>query len=329
MTVRSFTRRIAYRVPASKRVLLARDEALAERDQAIRQQQSVSDHGVPSMLKRRGRPLLTGGPPSFDAPDSQLVSEAQFHSPRFEFWRRVFRMAPGLNRKLWEYLYIVNALDHYVGLCDGTRILGFGVGYEQIPAVLAARGCGVTATDYVEAGEWAAQSIDDVALRPRDEDADPTLASLELGDADVIRRLIEFRNVDMNRIPNDLRGYDGLWSCGSLEHIGGLQNGLDFIESSLDCLRPGGIAVHTTEFNVSSNEATLDTAGMSFYRASDILSLAARLTSAGHGIVLNLTRGTGPIDNHVDKPPYHYDLTMNALVAGYLITSIGLIIQKG
>jgi hypothetical protein len=328
VTVRSFTRQIAYLVPTSKRILLAREEALAERDQPIREQQLVSDHAVPPMLKRRGRPLLTDEPPSFDAPDSQLVSEAQFHSPRFEFWRRVFRMAPGLNRKLWEYLYIVNALDYYLELREGLRILGFGVGHEQIPAVLAARGCAVTATDYAGAGEWAARSIDDISLRPRDDDMDPTLSSLELGDADLIRRLIEFRDVDMNRIPKDLSGYDGLWSCGSLEHIGGLQNGLDFIERSLDCLRPGGIAVHTTEFNLSSDDATLDTAGMSFYRASDILSLATRLTSNGHGIVLNLTRGTGPIDNHVDTPPYHYDLTMNALAAGYLITSIGLIIQK-
>ncbi|MGH9080063.1 MAG: class I SAM-dependent methyltransferase [Acidimicrobiales bacterium] len=279
------------------------------------------------MLKGRGRPLLVNEQPSFDAPDSQLVSEAQFHSPRFEFWRRAFRMAPGLNRKLWEYLYIVNALDHYLGLGQGVRVLGFGVGHEQIPAVLAANGCAVTATDYGD-DEWAARSTDDIALRPSDDDMDPALGSLELGDADGIRRRIEFRDVDMNRIPKDLRGYDGLWSCGSLEHIGGLKSGLDFIERSLDCLRPGGIAVHTTEFNLSSDDATLETAGMSFYRRSDILSLAGRLSSDGHGIVLNLTRGAGPIDNHVDTPPHDYSLTINALVAGYLITSIGLIIQK-
>jgi hypothetical protein len=237
-------------------------------------------------------------------------------------------MRPGLNRKLWEYLYVAQAIDHYVGLRDGIRVLGFGVGRERIPAVLAARGCRVTATDHSAAGEWAALSLDDL-LQPMESDTDPALAGQPVCDAGLFRQRAEFRDVDMNAIPGDLRDYDALWSCGSLEHIGGLRQGLDFIARSLDCLKPGGIAVHTTEFNLSSDEVTYETPGMSFYRRSDILALAERLTDQGHGIVLNLTRGAGPIDQHVDKPPYDYALTMNALVAGYLITSIGLIIQKG
>jgi hypothetical protein len=206
--------------------------------------------------------------------------------------------------------------------------LGFGIGHERIPAVLANRGCLVTATDFSAAGAWAAQSPDDV-LTPKDSDTDPEMAHLALCDADAFHRLVHFRDVDMNKIPEDLRHYDCLWSCGALEHIGGLAHGLHFIEQSLDCLKPGGVAVHTTEFNLSSDTATLDTPDMSFYRRSDIVSLAGRLLAEGHAIVLNFTRGAGPIDSHVDKPPYDYQLTMNALVAGYLITSIGLIIQKG
>ena len=324
MVLRSFARRLAYKLPPTRRILLARDAALAERD-ALRR---ASGRGqLPFLLQRRGRPLLVQEPPDFEAPDSQLVSEAQILSPRFEQWRQAFRMRPGLNRKLWEYLYIAQALDHYVGLRDGVRVLGFGVGRERIPAVLAARGCSVTATDFAAAGEWAAQSLDDM-LRPKDSDTDPALADQPICEAELFRRLVSFRDVDMNAIPADLRDYDALWSCGSLEHIGGLQQGLDFIERSLDCLKPGGIAVHTTEFNLSSDAVTMDTPGMSFYRRSDILALAARLTAQGHSMVLNLTRSTGPIDQHVDKPPYDYALTMNALVGGYLITSIGLIIQK-
>lgn len=265
--------------------------------------------------------------PGFAAPVSQLVSESQFHCPRFQYWRQAFRMRPGLNRKLWEYLYIANALDHTIGLRDGVRVLGFGVGRERLPAVLAARGCAVTATDFAEAGAWAARSLEDL-MRPDDGAEDPHLAHLPICDAERFRALVQYRSVDMNAIPQDLRGYDCLWSCGSLEHIGGLENGLTFVERAMACLRPGGVAVHTTEFNLSSNDVTYESPEMSFYRRRDIEGLADRLRAGGHRLTLNLTRGTGPIDNHVDKPPFDYDLTMNALVCGYLITSVGLIIRK-
>lgn len=279
------------------------------------------------MLARRGRPLLVETAPSFEVPDSQLVSEAQILSPRFEYWRHAFRMKPGLNRKLWEYLYIANGIDYYIGLGEGVRILGFGVGRERIPAVLAARGCDVTATDYDRGEGWTARSIADL-LQPLEGDTDPALAHIPICDAEIFARHLSFRNLDMNHIPGDLRDYDALWSCGSLEHIGGLEKGLEFIEHSLECLRPGGVAVHTTEFNLSSNEHTYDTPPLSFYRRKDIEGLAARLLMQGHDIVLNFTRGNGLVDSHIDKAPFDYALTMNALHANFLITSIGLIVQK-
>ena len=38
-----------------------------------------------------------------------------------------------------------------------------------------------------------------------------------------------------------------------------VEAGLRFLEDSLDCLKPGGVAVHTTELNLSSNEETMET----------------------------------------------------------------------
>lgn len=319
--VKSILKRVVDKIPAARRVFETRGAAINHEECTPKSQSSTR------LPVRRGRQLSVSEQPCFEAPDSQLVSEAQIQSPRFEYWRRAFRMKPGLNRKLWEYLYIVNSIDYYVGLGEGVRILGFGVGRERTPAVLAARGCLVTATDYDEAGEWAARSVEDL-LHPLDSDTDPELATQEICDPEVFRSNVSFRNVDMNNIPSDLRGYDCLWSCGSLEHIGGLNMGLEFIENSLDCLRPRGIAVHTTEFNLSSNEHTIDTPELSFYRRRDIEALASRLQANGHDIVLNFTRGNSPVDNHVDKAPYDYQLTMNALHCNFLITSIGLIIQK-
>src|SRR5271157_238381 len=267
-------------------------------------------------------PLILDGEPNFDKPVSQLVTVAQICSARFEQWRRLFQWGFGLNRKLWEYLYILNGCDSYGGLGAGRRALGFGVGHERLAALLANMGCQVMATDYVpgdgQSLGWEARSLEDLM----DELVCPE---------EKFRQNVSFRHVDMNEIPSDLLSgqFDFLWSCGSLEHIGGLQNGLDFIEKAMACLRPGGVAVHTTEFNVVSNERTLDTPGLSFYRRQDIQGLAQRLREQGHHIALNFTKGTTVADLHVDQEPYHYPLSINALVGEFVITSIGLIIQKG
>ena len=66
-------------------------------------------------------------------------------------------------------------------------------------------------------------------------------------------RQVRYRNVDMNFIPEDLRDFDFVWSSCALEHIGSLRHGLDFILHAMDCLKPGGWAIHTTEFNLTSN----------------------------------------------------------------------------
>ena len=74
---------------------------------------------------------------------------------------------------------------------------------------------------------------------------------------DEFRRLVDFRYCDMNNISSDLHEFDFCWSCCALEHLGSLSAGLRFIERSLDTLRPGGWAVHTTEFNLFSDAAQL------------------------------------------------------------------------
>ncbi len=63
--------------------------------------------------------------------------------------------------------------------------------------------------------------------------------------------LASHRVVDMNNIPSDLKDFDLCWSSCALEHLGSIRQGLKFIEKSLETLRPGGLAIHTTELNIS------------------------------------------------------------------------------
>jgi len=109
--------------------------------------------------------------------------------------------------------------------------------------------------------------------------------------------------------------------------LGSLQAGADFVVAQLDCLRPGGVAVHTTEFTVSSNDATVETGATVLFRRRDIDALVERLRGAGHVIDIDYTEGTTPEDLHVDTPPFT-DVHLRTTLGDYVTTSLALIIEK-
>jgi hypothetical protein len=268
-----------------------------------------------SMLQNRGA-LIVKHPPTFTSPTSQFVTASQFYEPRYRELLSRLSLEAVLDRKLWEYCFIVNAIETYAKTGPGTRGLAFGCGMEFITSVLAAGGADILATDYVEqTHDWQAQGLEDL-YSPNHIDR----ASFD--------ERVRFQHLDMNQIDPSLTGFDFLWSTGSLEHIGGYENGLAFVENAMACLKPGGIAVHTTEFSLTSEEVGQDTPNLSFYCRRDIERLAERLIKAGHMIVLNFERGATVADTHVDTPPYNYGRTLCAHFSSHVITSIGLIIQK-
>lgn len=264
---------------------------------------------------------------------SQLCRQATLASPSFREWTNRLRYDWQPHRKIWELAYICQALDERGMLRPGMRGLGFAVGAEKLPAIFAAAGCQITATDlpadddrsrpWAASGQWVGQ------LEALNADG--------LCPGDAFRQLVSYRPVDMNHIPADLRDYDFTWSTCSFEHCGSLELGLTFLERQLDCLRPGGVAVHTTEFNLSSNDATLAEGPCVIYRLRDIEAICQRLTARGHQVEpIDLDPGDTDIDRFVDPPPYGNSarkpqglvkhLRLN--LAGFASTSIGLIIRR-
>jgi hypothetical protein len=229
-----------------------------------------------------------------------------------------------LHRKLWEWCFICEALSERGLLDQGKRGLGFAVGREPLPALFAGHGCEIVATDVAvgeaDAGGWTRtnQHADGLASLSRPELCDPHLFS----------QLVRYRTVDMNHLPADLRGFDFCWSACSFEHLGSLELGLRFVKRAMDCLKPGGVAVHTTEFNLSSNSYTVAEGHDVIYRRCDIDSLVAQLRAAGHAIEVDFDPGSGPFDHQIDAPPYHPEPHLKLLLLGYVATSLGLIIVK-
>ena len=264
---------------------------------------------------------------------SQLCRHATLDSAGFRGWAERIREPWRAHRKLWELAFICQALEERGMLQPGRQGLGFAVGAEKLPSFFASLGCRITATDLPS---------DDERNRPWAESGQ-WVGNLEALNADglcpesAFRDNVAYRPVDMNHIPTDLGGYDFTWSTCSFEHCGDLDLGLRFLERQMDCLRPGGVAVHTTEFNLSSNDATLADGPCVIYRLKDIESVCQRLIEKGHRVEpIDLDPGHHPLDAVVDAPPYHQWATdpptrikhLRLNLAGYASTSIAIIIHK-
>jgi hypothetical protein len=65
-----------------------------------------------------------------------------------------------------------------------------------------------------------------------------------------------------------------------------------------------------------------------FYRRRDIEDVVQRLRRAGHHVDMDYTLGASPEDLHVDVPPYT-DVHLRTELAGYVTTSLALIVTKG
>lgn len=279
---------------------------------------------------RRRRPRLHGRRAAGGRLVSQLARGAELGSAPFRQWLSAIGVPFRWHRKCWELAYICQALHERGKLRDGARGLGFAVGRERLPSLFAGMGCRITATD-LPAEDARTKAWADTAQWALDRDG---LWYPDLCDRQTFERDVALRAVDMNDIPGDLRGYDFTWSTCSFEHCGSLALGMDFVVNQMDCLAPGGVAVHTTEFNLTSNRYTTGSGPTCIYRLQDIEALCARLEALSYRVEpLDLDPGTQEIDGHVDlwdprTRGYSEERHMRLSLNRYACTSIGLIVEK-
>lgn len=263
---------------------------------------------------------------------SQRVRAADFDADWFIARARELGQEVGrYHRKIWEFAVIAQVFNDYVldpavtrwqhtSTKPNLKALGFGCGKEPIPKWLAQSMVNVIATD--------APGID-----PGWDDTDQRSHSLADLGLDSDNRFVEFREVDMNSIPDDLlQGqFDFTWSCGSFEHIGGIDQSLEFFRKQMRCLKSGGIACHTTEMNIDLNAmTTLESDNLVLFRAWDLGVLAGMLWLQGDKLWLpDLRTDFNPVDTFVDRPPYTAPYHLNIEIGGFVTTSIVLIVTRG
>ena len=256
---------------------------------------------------------------------SRACTQEQFDTAEYGEWCRRMRDRPFHHRKQWEFVYIAQSLLERGMLQPGKRGLGFGVGQEPLASLFASYGCHIVATDQAPAEAqktgWveSSQHADSLAK----------LNARGICEQPEFDRLVTFRAVDMNDIPCDLFDFDFVWSSCSLEHLGSIARGLQFIARAMTCLKPGGVAVHTTEFNTSSNWDTVRWGPTVLFRRRDFEKIARTLIHQGHATELNFDLGHGELDRYVDVPPYQSSPHLKLKIGRFTSTSFGLIIQHG
>jgi SAM-dependent methyltransferase len=231
-------------------------------------------------------------------------------------------------RKFWEWAAILEVLQQRGKLREGAKGIGFAVGTEPLSSIIASHGAEVLASDLSteeQALDWASNNEHAATL--------DAIYKPELIEREAFDRLVSFQPVNMAKLEGLPSGvFDFAWSSCAFEHIGTLEDGLDFVVSAMRLLKPGGVAVHTTEINLSSNDDTIKDGHLCIYRKRDIEDLDRRLRLIRCGIeAMNWDAGCHEHDLNYDSPPYfqagrpHIKLELG----GFITTSCMIVVRKG
>lgn len=264
-----------------------------------------------------------------DAPFMQYstCTAVDFYHPRYAQLCKLLGRTPQFHRKFWEWVFIAHHMIESGLVKPGNKGLGFGVGSEALPALFASFGAEIFATDappeLAGIDAWGPNGQHSSSLEQLRHD--------EVIPYDLLKKRVRHGFCDMNRIDTSMSGYDFNWSACCFEHLGSLEAGMQFVINAVETtLKPGGIAVHTTELNLSSNDHTISTGGTVIYRRRDILELIDRLEHRGHLVEpMKVGPAAHAFDFHIDTPPYTHNPHLKLELAGFTTTSIGLVIRRG
>lgn len=288
-------------------------------------------------LKRSGR---TVSPHKVDL-KSKLSTQQDIESEWVLYWCSKLNIEPMYHRKIWELCYVPQAIYDAIDMNQQLHGIGFGCGEEPLPSLFASMGHTITVTDLepekVKGLGWAETGQHTNSL---DKAYFPNIVTKEL-----FYNKVGLLYVDMNSIPSDLYGkYDYCWSVCALEHLGSIQNGLNFIINSLNVLKPGGVAVHTTEFNYTNSGKTIDNWPTVIFNQNHFRWLENELKNRGYTVKeFDFNPGSNVLDRFIDIPPYglgegwiskemfgdiNQGAHMKLSIDGFPCTCIGIIIYK-
>lgn len=255
--------------------------------------------------------------------ESRLCTQKDFETKGFKKIVKDIKHNFRYHRKLWEFVVMIETLHELNLLKDGINGLGFAVGQEPLTSYFVKHGCNITASDYVDQELW--EGDNQLAKSLKD------LNSYKIVSQKLLEEKAKFIPVDMRNISEDLKQeqFDFIWSSCAFEHLGDLEEGKKFVVESLKCLKPGGYAIHTTEYNCESNIETISEGDFVIYRKRDFEDIEERLEENNAKLFpINYDFGDMRYDLIVDEEPYSQEYHLKLNLVNYISTSALLIIQK-
>ncbi|ATU94002.1 class I SAM-dependent methyltransferase [Phyllobacterium zundukense] len=142
--------------------------------------------------------------------------------------------------KQWECAMMLRTLSDHGLIRPGALLAGIGAGTEETTFALAAKGCVVFPTDrYLENTPWSDVAPAGMMVRPAQ------FSQYDYPRGSVIPVHTDARVLSL---PTDF--FDGVYSAGSIEHFGSLEAVAASAEEIGRILKPGGVAVISTEFRL-------------------------------------------------------------------------------
>jgi SAM-dependent methyltransferase len=142
--------------------------------------------------------------------------------------------------KQWECAMMLRTLSEVGILRPRALLAGIGAGTEDTTYALAAQGCIVFPCDrYLEQTPWSDVAPAGMMVRPAQ------YSQFDYPTGAVIPVHTDARALSL---PSDF--FDGVYSAGSIEHFGSLDAVAAAAEEIGRVLKPGGVAVLTTEFRL-------------------------------------------------------------------------------
>ncbi|HUQ63917.1 MAG TPA: FkbM family methyltransferase [Acidimicrobiales bacterium] len=145
------------------------------------------------------------------------------------------------HRKDWEIAMAVRTLRDFGALHSEATILGVAAGAEDTSFYLTREARQVFATDrYLDSGEWQPTAPLSMLVQPQD------VAPFEF---DANRLVVQHMDGRHLRYPDNT--FDGIYSSGSIEHFGDLQDVANAAYEMGRVLKPGGVLTLSTEIRLS------------------------------------------------------------------------------
>jgi SAM-dependent methyltransferase len=218
----------------------------------------------------------------------------------YKKWQQAFGLS-GIHRKGWEVAIIAETLESHGLLAAGYRGIEYGCGSGLVSRYVAAQGANVLATDLLN----------------------PSWVGTHSGFGELANlQRVETRVVDMNWLNGEsgagaveVEAFDFSWSICSMDHCGSTWLTKRFLLNQLNCLKPGGLAVHTAEYTISVGLPR--SGGTAWLDWTDMVDLQILMQSLGHELApIDWNIGDCVEDHMIDMPPYGGPVHLKPEVSG-------------